>query len=167
MSKNMLFFFFSKRKHNIQETDENLDIRQETSQTQTCGYFKVIHRIGTIIETSTDRSVLVKVKVVQCCLTICNPWTIQAMEFSRSEYWSGQPFPSPEDLPNPGIKPMSPTLQRILYQLSHKGRPRILEWVAYPFSSHLPDPGIELGSSVLQPDSLPMELSGKPCYGDN
>ena len=73
MSKNMLFFFFfSKRKQNIQETDENLYIRQETSQTQTCGYFKVIHRIGTIIETSTDRSVLVKVKVVQCCLTICN-----------------------------------------------------------------------------------------------
>ena len=33
------------------------------------------------------------------------------MEFSRPEYWSGQPFPSPGDLPNPGIKPRSPTLQ--------------------------------------------------------
>ena len=32
------------------------------------------------------------------------------MEFSRPEYWSGQPFPSPGDLPNPGIKPRSPTL---------------------------------------------------------
>ena len=39
------------------------------------------------------------------------PWTIQSMEFSRSEYWSGQPFPSPGDLPNPGIKPTSPTWQ--------------------------------------------------------
>ena len=33
------------------------------------------------------------------------------MEFSRPEYWSGKPFPSPGDLPNPGIKPRSPTLQ--------------------------------------------------------
>ena len=39
------------------------------------------------------------------------PWTIQSMEFSKSEYWSRQPFPSPGDLPNPGIKPMSPALQ--------------------------------------------------------
>ena len=33
------------------------------------------------------------------------------MEFSRPEYWNGQPFPSPGDLPNPGIDPRSPTLQ--------------------------------------------------------
>ena len=38
-------------------------------------------------------------------------WTVQALEFSRPECWSGQPFPSPGDLPNPGIKPRSPTLQ--------------------------------------------------------
>ena len=39
------------------------------------------------------------------------PWTIQSMEFSRPKYWSGNPFPSPGDLPNTGIKPRSPTLQ--------------------------------------------------------
>ena len=39
------------------------------------------------------------------------PWTIKSMEFSRPEYWSGQPFPSPGDLPNPRIKPWSPALQ--------------------------------------------------------
>ena len=33
------------------------------------------------------------------------------MEFSRPEYWRGYPFPSPGDLPNPGIKPGSPALQ--------------------------------------------------------
>ena len=33
------------------------------------------------------------------------------MGFSRQEYWSGFPFPSPEDLPNPGIEPRSPALQ--------------------------------------------------------
>ena len=40
------------------------------------------------------------------------PWTIayqapQSMEFSRQEYWRGLPFPSPGDLPDPGIEPMS------------------------------------------------------------
>ena len=33
------------------------------------------------------------------------------MGFSRQEYWSGLPFPSPGDLPNPGIEPRSPALQ--------------------------------------------------------
>ena len=42
------------------------------------------------------------------------PWTVAyqappSMGFSRQEYWSGLPFPSPGDLPNPGIKPVSPT----------------------------------------------------------
>ena len=138
------------------------------------------------------------------------PWAVAyqaplSMEFSRQEYWSGLPFPSPGDLPDPGIEPRSPALQedsllselpgkptlvphnvtigqlcrtlcdpiddtvygflqarilewvaflfllqeifptqgsnpsllhcrQILYQLSHKGSPRILKWVAYPFS---------------------------------
>ena len=35
----------------------------------------------------------------------------QSMEFSRPEYWSGEPIPSPGDLPNPGIEPGSPVLQ--------------------------------------------------------
>ena len=44
------------------------------------------------------------------------PWTVThqappSMGFSRQEYWSGLPFPSPGDLPDPGIKPGSPTLQ--------------------------------------------------------
>ena len=39
------------------------------------------------------------------------PWTIQTMQFSRLEYRSGQPFPSPGDLPNPGMEPRSPALQ--------------------------------------------------------
>ena len=39
------------------------------------------------------------------------PWTIESMEFSRPEYWSGWLFPSPRDLPNPGIKSRSPTFQ--------------------------------------------------------
>ena len=39
------------------------------------------------------------------------------MEFSRQEYWSGLPFPSPGDLPDPGIEPRSPTLQADAFNL--------------------------------------------------
>ena len=54
--------------------------------------------------------------VEQSCLTLATPWTIAcqaplSMGFSRQEYWSGLPFPSAGDLPNPGIKPGSPALQ--------------------------------------------------------
>ena len=39
------------------------------------------------------------------------PWTLQSAGFSRPEHWSGQPFPSPGDLPNPWTEPRSPALQ--------------------------------------------------------
>ena len=52
-----------------------------------------------------------KVQVAQSCPTLRPPWTIQSMEFSRPEYWSGYPFPSLGDLPSSGIEPTSPTLQ--------------------------------------------------------
>ena len=53
------------------------------------------------------------------------------MEFSRPEYWSVTPFPSPGNLPNPGIEPRSPALQVILYQLSHKGSPFLSKETLY------------------------------------
>ena len=54
--------------------------------------------------------------VPKSCRTLETPWTAarQAplpMGFSRQEYWSGLPFPSPGDLPDPGIEPWSPSLQ--------------------------------------------------------
>ena len=82
---------------------------------------------------SPIKTLKVKVKVTQSCPTLCNP--IQSMEFSRPEYWSGQPFPSPGDLPTQGSNPGLPHCRQILYQWSHKGSPGILGWVAYPFSS--------------------------------
>ena len=52
------------------------------------------------------------IKVVQSCLTLSDSLdSVQSTEFSRQEYWSGQPFPSPGDLPNPGNKPGSSALQ--------------------------------------------------------
>ena len=58
----------------------------------------------------------VKVKLLSRVRLFATPWTVahqtpQSMEFSRQDYWSGLPFPSPADLPNPGIKPGSPTWQ--------------------------------------------------------
>ena len=45
------------------------------------------------------------------------------MEFSRQEYWSGLPFPSPGDLPNPGIEPRSPSLQADTLLSEPPGKP--------------------------------------------
>ena len=58
----------------------------------------------------------VKVKSLSRVQLFATPWTIAhqappSMGFSRPEYWSGLPFPSPGDLPDPGIKPRSPALQ--------------------------------------------------------
>ena len=46
------------------------------------------------------------------------------MEFSRPEYWSGKPFPSPGDLPNPGIEPRSPALQADSLPAEPQGKPK-------------------------------------------
>ena len=53
--------------------------------------------------------------VTKSCPTLVIPWTeepgrLQSMGFSRQEYWSGLPFPSLGDLPDPGIEPGSPAL---------------------------------------------------------
>ena len=55
-------------------------------------------------------------EVTQSCLTLCDPMDCSPPgssihEFSRQENRSGLPFPSPGDLPDPGIEPGSPTLQ--------------------------------------------------------
>ena len=53
----------------------------------------------------------VKWKLLSHVQLFATPCTIQSMKFSRSEYWSGYPIPSPADLPNPGIEPGPPALQ--------------------------------------------------------
>ena len=54
--------------------------------------------------------------VTKSCPTLAIPWGVAcqaplSMGFSRQEYWSGLPFPSPRDLPDPGIEPGSPAMQ--------------------------------------------------------
>ena len=72
----------------------------------------------------------------------------------------GNPFLLQGIFPTQGSNPGLLHCRRILYHLSHKVSPRILEWVAYPFSSGSSWPGIELGSPALQVDSLPTEIWG-------
>ena len=62
-------------------------------------------------------------------LLSATPWTIAcqaplSMEFSRQKYWSRFPFPSPKDLPNPGIKPGSTTLQACSLLSEPPGKPK-------------------------------------------
>ena len=56
------------------------------------------------------------------------PWTVAhqaplSMRFSRQEYWSGLPFPSPGDLPDPRIEPMSPALAGRFFTTAPPGKP--------------------------------------------
>ena len=62
------------------------------------------------------------------CVTLCDPMDCSQaplyMELFRQEYWSGLPFPTPRDLPDPGIKPVSlesPALEAGALLLSHQG----------------------------------------------
>ena len=59
------------------------------------------------------------------------PWTVAyeappSRGFSRQEYWSGSPFPSPGDLPDPGIKPSSPTLEADALTSEPPGKPKTI-----------------------------------------
>ena len=70
----------------------------------------------------------VKVKSLSHVQLFVTPWTVAyqappSMGFSRQEYWSGLPFPSPEDLPNSGIEPWSPTLQADALASELPGKP--------------------------------------------
>ena len=76
-------------------------------------------------------------KSLSCVRLFVTSWTIQSMEFSRPEYWSGQPFPSPGDRPNPGIEPSSPALQADSLPAEPQGKPQntwvgnlsLLQWI--------------------------------------
>ena len=64
------------------------------------------------------------------------PWTVAhqappSMEFSRQEYWSGLPFPSPGDLPKPGIKPASPALAGGFFTTESPGKPLFYKYAYY------------------------------------
>ena len=66
--------------------------------------------------------------VSKLCLTLETPWPVArqaplSMEFSRQEFWSGLPFPSPGDLPDPGVKPASAALAGDFFMVEPPGEP--------------------------------------------
>ena len=129
--------------------------------------------------------------VTKSCWTLVGLWTVVhqtplSLGLPRQECQSGLPFPSPMDLPNPGIKPTSPALAGDSLPLSHHGKwkvkvaqscltlcnpithtvhgilqARILEWVAFPFYRGSSQPRIEPRFPILQVDSLPAKPQGK------
>ena len=71
-----------------------------------------------------------EVKSLSRVQLFATPWTVAhqappSMEFSRQEYWSGLPFPSPGDLPHPGIEPGSPALWADALLSEPPGNPRM------------------------------------------
>ena len=65
------------------------------------------------------------------------PWTIQSVEFSRPEYWSGQPFPSPGGLPSPGIEPV-------------RGRSTLRDPICYFLPLHAIPQGLSVPYQLLE-----------------
>ena len=79
---------------------------------------------------SYSMKVKVKVKSLSPVQLFTTPWTVAdqaspSMGFSRQEYWSGLPFPSPGDLPDPGIEPGSPTLEADALTSEPPGKPEL------------------------------------------
>ena len=71
-----------------------------------------------------------KVKSLSCVQLFATAWTVAyqappSIGFSRQECWSGLPFPSPGDLPDPGIKPGSPALQADALLSEPPGKPHL------------------------------------------
>ena len=105
-------------------------------------------------------------------------WTIAyqaplSMEFSRQEYWSGLPFPSPGDLPNRGIEPGSPTLQVDSLRSESPGKPMwypmVLLFATFPLENRTLPTGGRLSSTfptpslaVLWAPNAPQWVMGAP-----
>ena len=85
---------------------------------------------------------------LSCVQLFVTPWTVAhqaslSIGFSRQEYWSGWPFPSPGDLPDPGIEPVPPTSQADALPSETPGK----QFVTLKSLSHLPPLKLTHGKS--------------------
>ena len=93
----------------------SIDVEKAFDKVQHPFMIKTIQKMGTE-ETYLN---IVKVKSLSCVRLNVTPWNVAyqaspSMAFSRQEYWSGLPFPSPGYLPDPGIEPRSPTFHALI-----------------------------------------------------
>ena len=106
-----------------------------------------------------------KVKVTQSCPTLCNPMDLYSPWNFPGQNTGVHSLSLLQGIfPTQGSNSGLPHCRWILYQLSHKGSPRILEWVAYPFSSGSSQFRNQTGVSSLQADSLPIKVMGDLYY---
>ena len=111
---------------------------------------------------------VVRAKLLQSCLTLCDrmdcspPGSSVHGDSLGKNTGVGCHSLLQQIFPSQGSNPGLAHCRRILYHVSNQGSPRILEWVAYPFSGVLPNPGIEAGSPAFQMDSLPLSHQGSP-----
>ena len=120
VGREAFFLFFSHGSHD-KPHDQKLCLCIQVDSTEVAFGFIPCHplRVFSIWVTNLSWSSLdwecglMKSEITQLCPTLCDPMdcSLPSMGFSRQEYWSGLPFPSPGDLPNPGIEPRSPVLQ--------------------------------------------------------
>ena len=111
-----------------------------------------------------------KVKVAQSCPTLWDPHGLYSPWNSPGQNTGvGSHSILQGIFPTQGSNPGLPHCRQILYQLSHKGSPIILEWVAYPFSSgsSWDRNWIGVWSPTVQANFLPTELSEKPNLSTN
>ena len=113
------------------------DSRHSINTYWTCSWPNSLHKSYTASQVLFLYLLKVKVKSLSRVRLFATPWTVAyhapppSMGFSRQEYWSGLPFPSPGNLPNPGIEPGSPAMQtdaltsvpHPLKNLSHSSQP--------------------------------------------
>ena len=88
------------------------------------------------------------------------------MEFSRQEYWSGLPFPSPGDLPDPGIEPRSPALQADALPSEPPGTPLVLTGAMDLKLSAAAQTSHALNGHIFKTPAFPEKLSFKPSVGE-
>ena len=84
--------------------------------------------VSAYVQNTWIQNAKVKVKSLSCVWLFATLWTVAhqarpSIGFSRQENWSGLPFPSPGDLPNPGIEPRSPELQADALTSETPGKP--------------------------------------------
>ena len=119
---------------------------------------RILSKVDGIIKES-------EVKAAQSCMTLCDsmdcsPWNSPGQNTGVGSLSFLQGI-----FPTQGSNSGLPHCRQILYQLSHKGSPRILEWVTFPFSRGSSRPRIKPGSPALQADSLPADLPGSASVG--
>ena len=98
-------------------------------------------------------------------------WTVArqaplSMEFSRQEYWSGLPFPSPKDLPNPGIEPRSSALQAGFLPTELQGSPIEIDISAFAIFAHhasVRNITYSMPATLFCPWNSPDENTGMGC----